>query len=218
MARSTLSIRFVGASGRFPLDINLGPRQKIAKIFRAGESYDITDICSPDELNRSAEFAQLVSDGVFTITRVPGTDVELSEAISVAAETVNVTDLAEVDSNHMGSMVVLRKAYTSGGSSGTPDDVTIFAATCPMGLRVVDAFTVVTTAVGASTLSVRTATAGGGTLLVAALSSGAAGLARSAGTSPTATSLVASGGSIYIRRSDRSVVGELFLVCVKESA
>jgi hypothetical protein len=107
----------------------------------------------------------------------------------------------------------------SGGAAGTADDVTIWNATAPFALRILDATLRVSTAVGGSTAALRTASGGGGSVVLP--DPGAATQTFSTATTgphddvAVATATVASGGSLFLRRSDRSAVGELILTCIR---
>jgi len=107
----------------------------------------------------------------------------------------------------------------SGGSAGTADDVTIWNAAAPFALRILDAQLRVSTAVGGSSAALRTASGGGGSVVLP--DPGSATQTFSTATTgvledlATATATVASGGSLFLRRSDRSVVGELMLTCIR---
>lgn len=108
---------------------------------------------------------------------------------------------------------------TSGGSAGTADDVTIWNATAPVALRILDAQLRVSTAVGGSSAALRTASGGGGSVVLPdpgtatqTFSTAATGVLEDLATS---TATVAAGGSLFLRRSDRSVVGELLLTCIR---
>lgn len=210
MARSTLEIQFTGTpDGIF--HVFLGPRRVISHVFRsAGETLDITGLATLDELNANADFQALVDSGDYALSITPGNDdtsanVKPSDASLVTAGIGSATSMAVP--------FVIRKSF-SGLVTGTADDVTIFASNAPQAFRIIDAFVVLSAAVGASTLQVRSDTAGGGSLLVGAMASATAGMNRAAGTTPTASATVAVDGSVYLRRSDRAVAGELFLVCV----
>lgn len=125
---------------------------------------------------------------------------------------------AVVDANGIGSTMVLRKALTASGATGAADDVTIFSSNAPFKFRVLDAVMYTSTAAaGSSTAALRTASAGGGTLLSGAMATDANGISRPAGTTPTATSTVASAGSLFLRRSDRAQVGEVLITIVRET-
>ncbi len=109
----------------------------------------------------------------------------------------------------------------SGGSSGTPDDVTIWNANSPANLRILDAQLRVSTAVGGSSAALRTASGGGGSVVLPdpgtatqTFSTASTGVLEDLA---TATATVALNGSLFLRRSDRSVVGELTLTCIRTS-
>lgn len=107
----------------------------------------------------------------------------------------------------------------SGGASGTADDVTVWNAAAPFALRIIDASLLVSTAVALSTAALRTASGGGGSVVLPDASTPT--VTFSTGTvgphdqTAVATATVASGGSLFLRRSDRSVVGELILTCIR---
>lgn len=107
----------------------------------------------------------------------------------------------------------------SGGAAGTADDVTVWNANAPFALRILDATLRVSTAVALSSAALRTASGGGGSVVLpdAAI---ATQTFSTAAVGPfddvaVATATVAAGGSLFLRRSDRSVVGELILTCIR---
>lgn len=111
----------------------------------------------------------------------------------------------------IGGLLVIYAAFTA-GPGGAPDDITIFAANCPRLIRIVRTVLHVTTAVAASTCTLRDATGGGGTALSDNISSAAAGEINSNFTAAWGT--VPAGGSLYIRRSDNAVGGEVAIYCL----
>lgn len=131
---------------------------------------------------------------------------------------VDIESLAPVRSN----IAVPFQVYVScpsGGAAGTADDVTVWNANAPFAMRILDATLRVSTAVGASTAALRTASGGGGSVVLPDPAA-ATQTFSTATTGPhddvaTATATVASGGSLFLRRSDRSVVGELILTCIR---
>lgn len=204
MARSTLTITYAGTNTRdFALDVTLGPKQFIRQVFSPGESLDVSNICTADELNRHAGFAALLAAGTFTLAYAGGTDDIPSTSVSA---------MAAEDAQLMAPLVMKRIALTSGGAAGTADDVTIYSSNCPRAYRILDAFAVLSTVEAGSSMSLRSASGGGGTLLCAAVASATAGLNRAAGTTPTALGTVAKGGSLFLRRSDRNIVGTLIVI------
>lgn len=116
--------------------------------------------------------------------------------------------------------ITIYKALASGGATGTADDVTIYAVnTLPYKIRVLSAQARISTAGAAgSTMNVRTAAAGGGTLLAGPIDSASAGGAISA-TGPNASVVATPGSSVglFVRRSDRSAVGEIVIKARIES-
>lgn len=107
---------------------------------------------------------------------------------------------------------VIRVPFTA-LAAGTADDVTVFAVnTLPYKkMRIIEAVALISTAIGATTMQVRTAAAAGGTLC-AELSSGATGRQLQNNT-VTASQVITNGASVglFIRRSDRGVAGEVFI-------
>ncbi|HJU22758.1 MAG TPA: hypothetical protein VJ891_09625 [Casimicrobiaceae bacterium] len=96
------------------------------------------------------------------------------------------------------------------GAGGAADDVTVYNASCPTKYRIVDCFFICTTNVATKNVTVRDASGGGGNALSSALSCNATGTARNNLTSGTKT--VAQNGSIYLRRDDSGIAGELCIL------
>jgi hypothetical protein len=95
----------------------------------------------------------------------------------------------------------------SGGLTGTADDVTVRAADLPQKYRVVRLDVLISTAgAGGSTVTLRDAAAGAGNALSTALSTASQGRVTDA---LTVTSTEDT--SLYLRRSDRSAVGEAWI-------
>lgn len=116
--------------------------------------------------------------------------------------------------------ITFYKAFTSGGTSGTLDDVTIYAVnTLPYKIRVLDAMANISAAGPASSvLSVRSAAAGGGTL-AATIAADALSIQRASSLGSGNVSVVLTPGAsvgLFVRR-DRSTVGEIFITARKES-
>ena len=82
----------------------------------------------------------------------------------------------------------------------------------PFAFRIVDAYVLISTAIALSTVQLRDTSGGGGAALSSALTSATAGTIRN---NDTATPTVASGGSVFLRRSDRGVAGEVIVVAVR---
>lgn len=107
----------------------------------------------------------------------------------------------------------------SGGAAGTADDVTVWNANAPFAMRILDATMRVSTAVALATATLRTASGGGGSGVLLDAATGTSTFSN-ATTGPhddtaVATATVAANGSLFLRRSDRSVVGELILTCIR---
>lgn len=213
-----------------------------------GELLDVTDIASAGELNRDPHLAALVAAGTFTVvvtagsSDIAGSDVTLSSvtpaAVGSAAASAGVSTAAAradhvhidanasvtavkagvLDASLMGIELVMRIPITSGGATGTADDVTIFSTNAPFKFRVLGASMYISTAGAvASTATLRGAAAGAGTQYSGAIDTSALGVTRASGTTPTVTSTVAAGGSLFLRRVDRSTVGELIITLVRET-
>jgi hypothetical protein len=172
------------------------------KTLDAAESF----VFSRSQAQYDAEVAlkQMVADGTVTAT--------------FAAEDSDIVNTGETvvapgpDSMGVSDLLVLRKAFTA-GTTGSADDVAV-ALAVPFGFRIVDVKLVVLTVKAAATVTLRTATAGGGSALSEALSVATAGYVR-LGTASTATTTVAAGGNVYLRRSDRACAGELLIELIK---
>lgn len=115
-------------------------------------------------------------------------------------------------SPEMADTFVVRVAFTA-LVTGTADDVTIFASNAPCKFRILDSMLLVTTLDAGATGTLYTATAAGGTQCSSALS--AASLGRVRDNITTGTQVIAAGGSLYLRRSDRAFAGEIILTCEK---
>lgn len=140
------------------------------------------------------------------------------QVFAVPAWLVTPAKLAAVAS----SLAVPFHVYVScpsGGAAGTADDVTIWNAAAPFAMRILDAQFRVSTAVGGSSAALRTASGGGGSVVLPdpaaatqTFSTAATGVLEDLA---TATATVAANGSLFLRSSDRSVVGELTLTCIR---
>ena len=106
----------------------------------------------------------------------------------------------------------INRTTFAAGAAGTADDVTIYNASAPFAFRIVDAYVLISTAIALSTVQLRDTSGGGGAALSSALTSATAGTIRN---NDTATPTVASGGSVFLRRSDRGVAGEVIVVAVR---
>lgn len=75
MARSTLSIRYLGL-GQYSLDLKFNERKQLRHTFISGESLDVTNICTVDELDQNETFAALKDAGTFSETFTRGSAAE----------------------------------------------------------------------------------------------------------------------------------------------
>lgn len=108
---------------------------------------------------------------------------------------------------------VLEVALSSGGSTGTADDVSF---TVPYACKVLRAWADVTTP-GASgaTLQVQAAAGGGGTKLCSAIHAEVAGRNLEDNSVDVPGSRSLSAGTYYVRRADRSTVGTLYVMVTR---
>lgn len=106
------------------------------------------------------------------------------------------------------------------GAAGTADDVTIYAVnTLPYKIRIMGVSASIATAIGASTLTIRSAAGGGGTL-AATVSSGSTGFVSATSLGAANASVVLTPGALiglFVRRSDRGVAGEVHIYARRES-
>jgi hypothetical protein len=144
---------------------------------------------------------------------------ELASGLMQPPWSVEAQDMAPVAATTPASgLVTIRQAFVAGGGAPGADDVTIYAANAlPYKLRVLSAMAYIVTAVALSTIEVRSRAGGLGTL-AASLSSAATG--RVDGTVPANATVALSPGAtegLFLRRSDKAVVGEVILTCRLES-
>jgi hypothetical protein len=180
----------------------------------AGESVVIQRAIS--EISAMAGLQAAVAAGTLTFAVA----YDVAELDSGLAQSAGQSIPAAVEAADLvSSAILIRKAMVSGGATGTADDVTIYAVNnLPYPIRILDARAVISTAVGGSSLTVRSAAAGGGTQ-VAVVSSAAAGIARATALGVSNTSVLLTPGSsvgLFVRRSDRSVVGEIVISARRE--
>jgi hypothetical protein len=109
---------------------------------------------------------------------------------------------------------VLRVEMTA-GTPGTADDVQ--GPDAPFALRIVDRWADVNTAISATNLRVRTASGGSGNTLSGLISTATVQDGVRASNSADQDTL-ASGASIFVRRSDRGVAGNVYLMCIRSGA
>ena len=201
---ATLTIANVSSSDFFLNDIYA--------TIAAGDSIQVTR--SPAEISSMVGLQTAVADAVLTASVAFSAD-ELASGIGlpIVSESVSAGSIAPVLSTVPASpLITIYKALDSGGASGTPDDVVIYAVNnLPYKIRILSAEARISTAVASSTLNVRSTTGGGGTLAAGPIDSGTAGIASATG--PNATVVLTPGASVglFVRRSDRSVVGQIII-------
>ena len=164
---------------------------------------------SLEQCNRDATFRALTSGAT---PRLRITEVAESNAIGGAVGAVPSTTVGGI-----GSLFVAHVPLPSGGTAGTADAVNAFAANAggvaPFALTIVDVVVAVQTAVAASNVQLHnTASGGGSTTYSTALATTATGKVRDASTTMAD---IAAGGTVFVRRSDRSMVGELAIICLR---
>ena len=220
MARTTITLNYTGSSNGFCADIVLDKSRRIRRAWNVGQTLDITDIASAEELNRNAALAALIAAGKFTVTFTSGTSdvVAPINTGDIASNTITPIKLADNASSSsatgIGVPFVIYKNVTA-GAGGSADDVMIYTADAPFKFRVLDAWAIVTTVAG-TTLDVRSATAAGGTKMTGTIATGTAGTFRAAGTTPTSSSTIAADGSLVLRRGDSGFAGHVFIMCMRE--
>lgn len=131
--------------------------------------------------------------------------------LGCVAGTLSVGSQANV--YNMATPFIMRTALASGGASGTADYVTILTNSL-FKFRVLEATMTVTTNVSSTVTVYSNTTGSNGTAYTNAMSGTSTGQVRSSNTSGTNT--VAVGGALYAIRSDRSLVGDMLLYCVRE--
>lgn len=129
---------------------------------------------------------------------------------TIDSGTVTPAKLAVIASN-IGATFAIYVSFAA-GAGGAPDDVTIYNANAPFSFRILDVTLLTSTAVALSTGQLFSATGGGGTALSSAMTTVTAGTARN---NDSVTHTVATNGSVFLRRSDSGVAGEVIITCVK---
>lgn len=152
------------------------------------------------------ELLKLIKDGAFLAADV-ATLALFGDAIWPPAKT------AVVAANGVATPFQIYKALAASGVAGTADDVSLFAANAPFAFRILDIALYVSTNVGGASVTLRDTAGGAGAALSEALSVATTGVKRP--TTGLTTSTVAANGTLTVRRSDRSMVGELILTCIK---
>lgn len=123
----------------------------------------------------------------------------------------NAENLAPIGALGRAVPFVIRVVVTA-GAAGAADDVTIYNANAPFAFRIIDVIWLDSTAIALSTVQLRDTSGGGGAALSSALTAAVTGTARN---NDTATRTVAAAGSVFLRRSDRGVAGEVIIYAVR---
>lgn len=110
-----------------------------------------------------------------------------------------------------GVLFTVRVAATA-GTPGSADDVTIYSANAPFAFRILDVLWLDSTAIALSSVQLRDTSGGGGSALSSVLTAAVTGTARN---NDTATRTVAAASSVFLRRSDRGVAGEIIIIAVR---
>jgi hypothetical protein len=98
-------------------------------------------------------------------------------------------------------------------TTGTADDVTIYAANAPFAFRILRVELIVSAAVGGSVLRLRSATANGGSALSSQFAGDTVTDNPDRSIALSAFPNVAAGGTLVLRRSDRAVAGSIAMIC-----
>ncbi len=130
--------------------------------------------------------------------------------IGLPDESIEADQVAPVDANGFAVPLVLRKAYPA-ATAGTADDVTVLLA-APFDFLLLDVWVRTSTAIGGSTVTLRSATGGGGTALTTDIDTAALGVTRNNANQPHS---VAAGSNLYLRRSDRGVAGAVVILAYR---
>lgn len=116
-----------------------------------------------------------------------------------------------VEASSIACMFSIRVACAA-GTIGTADDVTIYSSNAPFAFLIIDCLWLDATAIALSSVQLRDTAGGGGAALSSVLTSAVTGTARN---NDTQTRAVAANGSVFLRRSDRGVAGEIVIICIK---
>lgn len=162
------------------------------------------------DLSRMAGLQALIAAGTVAASVTYSDAEKNSGLVDVGTTASPATGLGDGD--------VIRVPFAA-GTPGTPDDVTIYAlnALPYKKMRIVDAHVMVVTAIGATTVQLRSAAAGAGTLC-AEMATAATG--RNGQTATVTASQVLTNGAtvgLFLRRSDRGVAGEVVITVRPET-
>jgi hypothetical protein len=185
-------IRLVNTSGnQLAINTKLGYKKPIKHILSRGAFVDVGDVATMDELNASPDIQNLLAGG--------------NLRIDVIGENNDIVSEAGVPTG-LGIGLSHKAHYDIGGGVGA-DDATLIAS-MPWPARILNVELITSTAVGASTVTLRDALAGAGNALSDALSSGAVARVSDAQV-PLVT--VAAGSLVTARMSDSAIVAEVVI-------
>jgi hypothetical protein len=169
-------------------------------------------------------YKELVSGETLTVRRTMAQiDADISLKALIYAGTVGIAYTEEAGDDIAGGggledgvaqTLTVRKTFAA-GAGGAPDDVAVFNANAPYAFDILDVTLLVGTAVSLSTCQLRSASGGAGSAQSDALSSATTGTKRNA--AATAAVAVAKGASVFLRRSDSGVAGEVLITLARKS-
>lgn len=138
-------------------------------------------------------------------------DVVGTGGAGVADASIDSNAIGKIDALDMSPEIVMHFPVAA-GAGGSADDVTVLNANAPFDFKVLSTVFIVTTNVSGKNVQLFPQAAGAGTALSTSLSANATGRVSDAGTAPQK---VSKGGSLFLRRSDSGVAGNLLLFCQK---
>lgn len=181
----------------------------------AGES--VTTERSGSDLSGMTGLIEALDAGTVSVSVTPSA-AEIASGFLTPPSAIQAQDMAPVAAADIAAGLVVLRVPMAAGGGGAPDDVTAYAANAlPFKFRVLDAWALISTAVGASTLNVYTQAAGAGTLVAGPIDSAVAGIARMTGPNASALAVPGATEGLFVRRSDDGVAGEVFLLVRRES-
>lgn len=142
---------------------------------------------------------------------------EMASGLTAVSGTVQAVDTAAVEADAVEGVAIVLRVHMRAGVPGTAGDTIVYAEnSLPYKIRILDTIGLITTGVAASTIQVFSSAGGAGDLC-ATLDTAAA--ARVVNTNPTATTVLTPGTTtgLYIRRSDRAVIGDVIILARRES-
>lgn len=171
---------------------------------------------SASELSAMVSLQKSVALGLLTVAAQPEA-YEVASGLMTAPGSVDAGDLAAVDSGVAASgEIVIRKNFTTTAST----DIVLFAANqLPYKIRILDAYLLISTAQGSSTLQLFPQAAGGGTAITTATSSAATGRVAMPLTNNQSQLVWQSAqNGLFLRPSAHSgVVGEVVITARRET-